>query len=423
MRVSAPSHPLRWAVVGLVGLALIAAPGVASAWTKGNTAPVGGIIGPKTGLVFPTAVAFDNQGRMYVADAVGAVRMYAAGANGDAAPLKTLTGDATGLRQPAGIAFDSAGRMYVTNAQARSVTVYAADWASGNTAPIKTLSGPSSQFMAPFGLAFDSSGKMYVADVRGNAIIVFAADWASGDTAPIKYLGGPNSGISTPTSVTFDASGQMYVTNIQANSVTVYPAKWAGGDVPPTKVLIGADTGLAAPIDLAFDYLGRMNVANLTDADCDKGTLSSVALWPADWAPGNTPPTKVLKGKKTGLECPYGIAFGPTGLMYVSNTEGRSVLRYGTDVTISITGKRTAPTKVTVTGLTSGVAPGASITAYVRMKAPKQKFVPQNSIKLKQGDLARGTFTYPIGKLKAGKAYEVYVVIGSVESRTITVNP
>lgn len=166
-----------------------------------------------------------------------------------------------------------------------------------------------------------------------------------------------------------------------------------------------------------------MNVVNLVNSQCNYETMSSVALWPADWASGDTAPAKVLKGKNTGMECPYGIAFGPTGLMYLPNALGQSVLGYGTDVSISIKGKRTSPTKVTVTGLTSGVARGASITAYVRLKAPKQKFVPQYAIKLTQGDVARGTFTYPIGKLKAGKAYEVYVVIGSVQSSTITVNP
>lgn len=414
---------LRWAVVGLAALALVAAPGVASAWTKGDTMAVSGIVGSKTGLTNPSGVAFDSQGRMYVVDAVGAVRMYSAGASGDVAPRKTLTGDATGLASPFGIAFDAAGRMYVSNVQAKSITVYAADWASGNTAPLKNLSGPATGLASPSGIAFDSAGKMYVADPTGNYVLVYAANWANGDTAPIKFLGGPNSGIDFPIGLAFDASGQLYVTNNRANSITVYPANWASGDTPPTKVLSGPDTGIAAPIGLAFDYLGRMNVLNLTDLQCNYGTVSTVALWPADWAPGNTPPTKVLKGAKTRMECPYGIAFGPTGVMYLANALGQSVLGFATDVTVKIQGKRTAPTAITLAGVTSGVARGTAIQAYVRMKAPKQKFVAQSAITLKQGDLAKGTFTYPISKLKASRAYEVYVVIGSTKSATITVNP
>lgn len=425
MRTPTMTRILRWAVVGTLGVALVAAPGIASAWTKGNTPPSRLLDGPHTKISGPYSVAFDAQGRMYVANSMSnSVEMYAANwANGDTAPRKSLVGPATGLAAPASIAFDAAGNMYVANIAANSVTVYAPEWAKGNTAPIKTLSGPSTGLDQPIGLTFDASGRMYVASFRANAVLVFAADWASGDRAPVKYLGGPNSGVNGPTSIAWDAAGQMHVTNILANTVTAYPADWASGDMPPVKVLAGPATGLSAPVDVDFDYLGRMNVLNTGALDCRYETVASLAVYPDDWESGNTAPSKELKGSNTKLMCPTSLAFGPSGETFVANSLGNDITGYAADVAVTIKGKRTSPTAITVTGVTSGVPLGASITAYVRMKAPKQKFVPQHAIKLTKGDLAKGTFTYPIGKLKAGKAYEVYVVIGSAKSATITVAP
>ena len=427
MRTATMTTTLRWAVVGVLGIALVAAPGIASAWTKGNTPPSRLLDGPHTKINGPYSVAFDAQGRMYVANAMSnSVEMYAANwANGDTAPRKSLVGPATGLNQPTSIAFDAAGNMYVANSTtgSPSVTVYAPEWAKGNTAPIKTLSGPSTGLSAPVGLAFDATGKMYVADFSGNVILVFAADWASGDRAPVKHLGGPNSGVNGPTSIAWDAAGRMHVTNVLANTVTAYPADWASGDMPPVKVLSGPATGLSAPVDVDFDYLGRMNVLSVGTLQCNYETVSSLAVWPGEWTAGNTAPSKELKGSNTKLVCPTSMAFGPSGETFVANSLGNDITGYAADVTVTIKGKRTSPTAISLAGVTSGVPLGASITAYVRMKAPKQKFVPQHAIKLTKGDLAKGTFTYPIGKLKAGKAYEVYVVIGSAKSATITVAP
>ena len=50
------------------------------------------------------------------------------------APTRTIAGAATGLSSPAAIAMDNGGRLYVANAGANSVSVYAAN-ASGNAAP------------------------------------------------------------------------------------------------------------------------------------------------------------------------------------------------------------------------------------------------------------------------------------------------
>ena len=55
-------------------------------------------------------------------------------------PLRTITGPSTGLRLPSSVDVDAAGNMYVAN-ELGGVTKFGAG-ASGNATPIATLSGP-----------------------------------------------------------------------------------------------------------------------------------------------------------------------------------------------------------------------------------------------------------------------------------------
>jgi len=61
------------------------------------------IAGVNTGL-FPTGIALDGAGNIYVANQ-GSITVYAAGASGNATPIATIAGVNTGLNVPVRLAF------------------------------------------------------------------------------------------------------------------------------------------------------------------------------------------------------------------------------------------------------------------------------------------------------------------------------
>ena len=108
---------------------------------QGNTAPLRKIQGPKTGLNWPTGLAFDPQQReLFVAnDAAHEILVFDAAARGDVAPKRVLKGADTKLANPTGVATDVKNReLWVSNFGGHSATVYDIS-ASGNVAPKRII--------------------------------------------------------------------------------------------------------------------------------------------------------------------------------------------------------------------------------------------------------------------------------------------
>jgi tripartite motif-containing protein 71 len=128
------------------------------AGSSGNIAPIAVISGANTGLAFPSGIALDGNGNIYVSNkANDSITIYAAGSNGNVAPMATISGSNTGLDTPSAIALDSTGIIYVTNeggfeGDGDSVTVYSAG-SNGNVSPGLTIAGPATQLARPQGIA------------------------------------------------------------------------------------------------------------------------------------------------------------------------------------------------------------------------------------------------------------------------------
>ncbi len=186
------------------------------AGSHGDVAPTAQITGTNTGLDTPFGIAVDSSGNIYVADdgdescdGTESVYVYSAGSTGDAAPIATIGGSNTALCYPSGIALDSSGNIYVADIEATSVFVYPPLGSSTgplNEAPIATISGSSTGLFDPIGIAVDSSGNIYVADngeiyIPGDVFVYSAG--SNGNVAPAATISGPLTGLAAPLFIAF----------------------------------------------------------------------------------------------------------------------------------------------------------------------------------------------------------------------------
>jgi uncharacterized protein (TIGR03437 family) len=195
----------------------------------------GGDGGPATSatLYYPSGVAIDSAGNLYIADTDGQrIRKVANGvittvAGGSAAS----SGDY--LSFPQGVAVDSAGNLYIAdtnNNRIRKVANGVMTTVAGNgTSGFSGDNGPatSAQLYYPSGVAVDSAGNLYIADtdntrirkISNGAIITIAGDGGyglSGDggLATSAQLYGPRG-------VAVDSSGNVYVADTNNGRIRI----------------------------------------------------------------------------------------------------------------------------------------------------------------------------------------------------------
>lgn len=188
-------------------------------------------------LYYPSGIAVDGSGNIYIADqgnhrirkvtaATGVISTIAGtGVSGFSGDGSTAT--AAQLANPVAVAVDAAGNVYISdqyNQRIRKITA--------STGTISTVAGTgtysysgdggaatSATFQNPAGLSVDGSGNIYVADlfnhvirkitastgtistVAGTGTAGFSGDGASATAANLNY----------PTDVSFDDSGNIYI--------------------------------------------------------------------------------------------------------------------------------------------------------------------------------------------------------------------
>ncbi|MBB5058068.1 sugar lactone lactonase YvrE [Granulicella aggregans] len=310
--------------------------------------------GPATsaGVPFPTAVALDGLGNIFIAtpssdtirkiDAkTGTISTYAgggAGISGDGGPATATT-----LSDPEGIALDGAGNLYIAemyNNDIRKVTVATGviSTVAGqpvvngqNHAGFSGDNGPASSALLnePEGMTVDSSGNLYFADsynlrvrkiASATGIITTVAGNGDQNCNPQSGDGGPalSSSFCYPRSVTVDTAGNLYVTDYSRVSFVTAPGApptaatsapaftLAAGSYAGPQTLTISDTAVGAEIYVTLDgteptalsaaYQGPVTITGSV-------TVKAIALAPGMLPSSSTsagytilsPPTAVLK--------------------------------------------------------------------------------------------------------------------------------
>jgi sugar lactone lactonase YvrE len=291
---------------------------------------------------YPSGVAVDGSGNLYVADRFNSTirKITSAGVVGTLAGTAGNTGSAddTGtaatFNYPSGVAVDGSGNIYVADSSNNTIRMVTP--AGVVTTPAGTAgtygsadgTGGAAQFYNPMGVAVDGSGNVYVGDANNNAIRQITPDavvttlagipgglgHADGTASAAQFLG--------PTSVAVDSSGNCYVADFNSNTIRKITAAGVVTTLAGTPGVQGSadGTGAAAqfylPQGVAVDGTGNVYVSDYGNNTIRKISPAGDVMTLAGTAGiyGHADDT----GTAASFGAPAGIAVDSSGNVYVA---------------------------------------------------------------------------------------------------------
>ena len=254
--------------------------------------------GPATSakLADPTAVAVNSQGNVYIADSdnnrirmvstSGAITTVAGnGTEGFAGDGQAAT--SAKISYPKAIALDNAGNLYIADAnnyrvrmvsKAGTINTVAGNGTSGNSGD----NGPatSAQLNYPGGVAVDPAGNIYIADSYSNRIRLVNTSGtiytvAGGSGATLGDGGPANlSYLSDPVNISIDGAGVVYIADSGDNLVrTLTPVGTA-----PVLTVTSSHAGMLTP---GASGQFTLTVSNAALAGATSGTIAVTDIAPA----------------------------------------------------------------------------------------------------------------------------------------------
>jgi len=333
-------------------------------------------IGAAARFNFPTGVAVDSAGNVYVADNINDTirKVTAAGVVTTLAGTAGMSGSANGtgaaarFYYPGNVAVDSAGDVYVAeNHTIRKVTPVGVVTTLAGTAGMTGSvdgTGAAARFAGPGGVAVDSAGNVYVTDnqtirkVTAAGVVTTLAGTAG--TLGSADGTGAAARFNNPTGVAVDSVGNIYVADegnhtirkVTASGVVTTLAGTAGtsGSADGT----GTDARFYVPTGVAVDSAGNVYVADGNNKTIRKITAAGVVTTLAG--------TAGMRGSADGIgaaarfDHPTGVVVDSAGNVYVADP-GNSTIR-----------------KVTPTGATTMVAGTAGVTGILLGATPRFSF-------------------------------------------------
>ena len=308
-----------------------------------------------TGFNNPQGVSLDSSGNVYIADySNSCIRMINA-VDGSMSTIAGTagspghTGDgglATGakLNYPTGVAVDSTGNVYIADNENHCIRMI--DASTDNISTIAGTAGSDgysgdggaatdAELYQPYGVAVDSTGNVYIADRGNNRIRKLDA---SGNISTIAGTGdsgysgdggaATSAELNLPQGVTLNSSGNLYISDTSnqcvrkvdmstGNISTIAGTGSAGhtGDGGPA-----SDARLRGPTALALDSTGNVYIADYWNhcirmIDASTGYISTIAgtAGSAGFSGDGGDATSAQ------LERPYGVALDSSGNVYIAD--------------------------------------------------------------------------------------------------------
>jgi uncharacterized protein (TIGR03437 family) len=242
-------------------------------------------------LSFPSGVAVDAAGSIYIADTIdnrirkisgGVITTVAGngtpGYNGD-----DIQATSAQLHSPWGVAVDPSGNLYIAdtiNCRVRKVTTNGVITTVAGTGTLgysgDNIPANTAQLSEPYGVAVDATGNVYIADnsnnrirrVSNGIITTFAGTGdccSSGDNGPaVSAL------LNYPTGVAVDASGNVYIADTDGDTVRKVSTNGiittiAGGGTTLGDNGPATSARLSGPDGMAIDAAGNIFIADAGD--------------------------------------------------------------------------------------------------------------------------------------------------------------
>jgi trimeric autotransporter adhesin len=332
-------------------------------------------------LNYPTHLAFNSSGSLYIADTYNhRIRMIASTGNistvagtgdmgfyGDAAAATKAY-----LNYPTGIAVDSTGIIYIADTYnhvirkvdtAGIITTFAGD----NTAGSKGDGGlaTAARLRYPTGLALDSAGALYIADSNNHRIRKVAKDGTISTVAGSGVYGFSGDGgkatdasLEYPDGIYVDKAGNLYIADTVNSRIRMV------GTDGIIRTIAGngrygnrGDGGLATSAELRFPEAILMNsIGSLYLADTQNNKIR--LLTPTDSGSGSPAPAIKAAGVVTAGE--FGafssVAPGDWVEIHGTNLASRSRSWTDTDFSSGIAPTSLEGTRVTIDGQAAFIA-------------------------------------------------------------------
>ena len=303
-------------------------------------------------LTAPFSVALDSSGNMYIVEN-GDSKIRKVDTSGN---INSIVGTGTPgfggdngaaisgqLNFPTGIALDSGGALYIADAlnrRIRKVSSNNINTIAGNG--VLSYSGDggpatAAQLNTPLGVALDSSGNLYIADTANNVVRKVAASgtittFAGNGTAGFGGDGGApaSAQLNGPQALAVDPNGNVYVSdtlNARVRRISGGVINTVAGNGTPGYGGDGAGAAAAQlniPEGLAVDALGNLYIADFGNNRIRKvtssGTITTVAGNGSIGYSGDG-------GSATSaqLTTPSGVAVDTSGNLYIADTGNNAV--------------------------------------------------------------------------------------------------
>ena len=193
-------------------------------------------------VAFPTGLAFDQAGNLFVSsDAAAGYSILKFAPDGSSTVFAT-----SGLDAPHALAFDQDGNLYVANAQSDTIEKYTPDGVGS------VFADASQGLRHPVDLIFDAAGALFVTNIQGGPTMNGSVEKFTPDGVGTLFADG---GFNGAYGLAIDASGNIYVSNLLGNNVLRFAPDG-------TNLGVFASEPLRSPHGMCFDSSGNLYVAN-----------------------------------------------------------------------------------------------------------------------------------------------------------------
>ena len=360
------------------------------------------LTGTAASFYYPYSVAVDSAGNLYVADSWNhKIRKITSGgvvttlAGSGSAGSVNNTGTAASFYYPTGVAVDSAGNVYVAdfnNNKIRKITSggVVTTLAGSGSAAFSDGQGAEAGFNLPSGVAVDSAGNVYVADSSNGRIRKITS---GGVVTTLAGSGGTGSGDGTgaeasfylPSGVAVDSAGNVYVADKNNNRIRkITPVgvvtTLAGSGNAAFADATGAVASFNNPTGVAVDSAGNLYVADQKNHKIRKITSGGVVTTIA--GSGNA---VFADGTGTGASFnnPYGVAVDSAGNLYVcdqSNNRIRKLVIINPSCELSLDGSIYASKNITAGGSVTSLSDARTKTNVLTINHPLEKIMKMRGV-------------------------------------------